>query len=338
MVYFACFCIMLIMLLYIMAFEKTVNINVLLLVIVLAIGNGGYYALAYSSNLEEAILANIMSYSVASYAPLVLLFVICNICQINIRKRVSVILYTIQILIFLSVCTIGKLDIFYKTVEFHAGTNGNSYLTKTYGPMHTLCIASMIIYAFASVVVEIYSLNRRNVVSRAHVDIVLFLDILTIGVYLLERIIHFNFELIPIFETFAGVVIINILLRISTFSVYNNQEMFMDELKKKGYIIFDKNFKYMGSNEYATILFPELKDWEIEKKIPGNGGRFNTFLRQPLLNYAKDGEMEETSSRTYEYKGESYCYEIGTLMRNGKRSKGYFIRVSNVTEVLRDKK
>ena len=162
------------------------------------------------------------------------------------------------------------------------------------------------------------------------------MDMLVVGVYLVEKFIHLEFELIPIFLTFSIAVIMVPLIRISVYSVYNNKDIFEDEINSTGYIIFSRKLKYMGCNDYAKVLFPELDKWELEKKIPGNGGRFNTFLRKPLMDYVKENTTKKTPVKTYGYKGQIYRYEIAKLMSSKKWSIGYLIKVRNVTEVIRE--
>ncbi|MBE5837282.1 histidine kinase N-terminal 7TM domain-containing protein [Butyrivibrio sp.] len=335
MIYLVCFCIALVMLLFIVAYEKAIDVNLILLIAVVAVGNGGYYALYSSQNLEEAILANTMSYVIGIFAPTVLFLIICNICHVFVPKIVSSILYAVQIVIFLTVSTVGKSDIFYKTVEYSTD-GGGAYLIKTYGPMHSVFLVFLLLYTTAGIVVCMYSLSRKTVVSRTNVNIILFMDMLVVGVYLVEKFIHLEFELIPIFLTFSIAVIMVPLIRISVYSVYNNKDIFEDEINSTGYIIFSRKLKYMGCNDYAKVLFPELDKWELEKKIPGNGGRFNTFLRKPLMDYVKENTTKKTPVKTYGYKGQIYRYEIAKLMSSKKWSIGYLIKVHNVTEVIRE--
>ncbi len=333
MVYIFCFCLALILLLFVVHYGKSVNINIVLLIMAVAIGNGGYVALSQAVNLSEAILANNMIYVMGIFTPIIIFLIISDICRIYIPNWARTIMYAIQMMVYLSVLTVGHFDIFYREVEFHMIESGG-YLTKTYGPMHTVYLLLMITYTLGGIGVGVYSINRKNVVSRINVDTVIFVDALTIGVYLVERLIHLNMELVPVFSVFTVIIMLFPLMKISFFSVHNNANLFDDELNNKGYILFDKNLKYMGSNEYASMLFPELQEWEMERKIPGNGGRFNTFLRQPLLRYVESGDLVRSAGKTYEYKGEIYHFEIGPLLQKGKKLRGYFIVVSNVTEVL----
>lgn len=336
MVYLICFLAVLVMLLFLMGYGKSVNVYTVILTSVIAIGNGGYYALAMSTNLQEALLANKLTYIIAVFAPITIFMNICNICRIVVPKRISTILYSIQIVIYLCACTQGsQYKFFFKDVTFKVGPAGG-YLEKVYGPVHTIYLITVLLYTVAGMVVGLYSLNRNTVVSKINVDTVIFIDILSVGVYLLERLIHLKIELMPISFTIAMGIMLIPLTKLSVYSVYNNRNIFEDEQEKTAYIIFTKKLKYMGSNECARNLFPELAEWELEEKIPGNGGRFNTFLRQPLNDYVKSGETVKTDGKTYKYKDLVCKYEIGSLLKSNNTIRGYYIKVSDVTDVVKD--
>ena len=69
MIYLICFIISLMLLVYILSYENIADINLILLVFIVAIGNGGFYALSCARNLEEAIIANNISYVIGIFAP-----------------------------------------------------------------------------------------------------------------------------------------------------------------------------------------------------------------------------------------------------------------------------
>jgi hypothetical protein len=328
MIYLVCFCITLSLLLFVVAYEKAIDVNIILLMAVVATGNGGYYALTCSHNLEEAILANNMSYVIAIFAPLILFLIICNICHVSIPKIASSIMYGIQIVVYLCACTAGKSDLFYRNVQFYK--NGSmAYLVKEYGPLHTLYLVFFILYTVAGIIVAIYSYNRRTVVSHINIDIILFMDLLVVGVYFIERFIFLHIELIPIFLTISIAVILIPLIKISVFSLHSNQNLLEYKLNKIGYIAFDKRLKFMGCNDYAKVLFPELETWELEKKIPAGGGKFNTFLRQPLMKCVESITSKEKAESAYEFRGQKFFYEIMPIYISGQLLIGYMILVSN---------
>ena len=332
MIYLICFCVTMILLLVIALYGRTVGINLSMLVISVAVGCGGYFALSLSKGLEEALLANKLVYVTAAFAPMCVFLIICDICRVKVPAVLNMAMHTLQVVIFMSACTMGYMDIFYRSAEYHIGPAG-AYITREYGPMHTLHLTMLFIYTLAGIAVGLYSLNRKNVVSRINVLSLLFADAMTVGIYVVERTLHLDVELMSVVFTIGAVVFTVILIKINRFSTDNNRLILDEVLKDTGYIFFDKRMRYMGCSEQAAVFFPELSEWELEKKVPGNGGRFNTFLRQPFLAYMKK-EEGSTGRGAYEYKEKTFRYEIDELHSGSGRIAGYAIRILNVTDVI----
>ncbi|MCR5634817.1 MAG: hypothetical protein K6F90_05855 [Lachnospiraceae bacterium] len=334
MIYLICFCITFAMLIYVLSFEKKPSATFVLLLTVILVSNGGYYAIAASVDLDEAILATKVSYLAGIFGPMLIFLIVAHICKIHIPGFVKCIMHTVQGLLYMAVLTAGQLGVFYQSVEYNKGPHG-AYLTKVYGPLHTVYLISMIFYMLATVVAAFYSLNKKSVVSRINVQIILLAMALIMSLYMVERIAHLQIELLPMGMIFGLTVMIAPLRKITDYSIDNIHSNIDDIIQKTGYIIFNQNLMFMGSNIYATDLFPELNEWELEEKIPGNGGRFNTFLRQPLMEYVKENDHENIEDSTFSYKGSTYRYQIGFLYSGRNRHIGYVIRVYDMTNIVR---
>ena len=323
MYYLVCFICSLLILVWIISSEKSIRINAALLAFVTVIGDGGYLALAMSTSLEEALLANTLSYTIGIFAPMLFFFNICDICKIHLPSKATVTMYVAQLLLYLCVCTSGRLDIFYKTVEFHKDASV-SYLTKTYGFAHTLYLISMILYLIASIAISFHFSRKRNIVSAKNVDMLIFLFFLIFSAYAMERLIHLKVELMPFIYTVGILGILIPVEKIATYTIETNPEIINNEMKTTGFIVISNKLLFMDCNEYAKSLFPELSQWEKERKIPGNGGRFNTFLRQDLMKYVETNQEKTMAGKEFTIQNQSYNLEISRLHR-GKKSIGYLI-------------
>lgn len=330
MYYLACFIASLLIPLWAIAINEDLKINQILLIVITAIGDGGYYALVSSNCLEKAILANKLTYFIGIFAPMLLFFNICEICKIKIRHSLVVFLYTVQMILYLSVCTIGKYDIFYKTVEFHKSSEG-AYLTKTYGPAHGIYLATLFLYFAMAIGVSVYSFDKKNKVSFKNIDILMLVSVLIVGMYMLERVMHLKIELMPFIFTIGLIAILVPVTKISRYSIEENRGIIKEKMERTAYIVFTKKLLYMGCNEYAGVLFPELSEWELEKKIPGNGGRFNTFLRQTFMKYVEMNQEQPMKGKPFFIKDRSYHYVVKRLYSR-KKHMGYVIEVTDVTE------
>ncbi len=336
MFYLFCFIVSLILLLYVLGYGKNLDNNLIFLMIVLAVGNGGYLALQLSVNLSEAILANDLTYVSGAFGPLLVFFLICNICRIRIPNVVRIFLYALQVFVLVCALTVGKFDFFYKTVEIANGPQG-TYLVKTYGPLHILHLVTLASYTFGGMIIAFVSMERKNIISRMNVSLLIFINILCVSIYFLERILHLSYEILPLAYNISVILMLIPLTKIHIYNVYTNEAIVHDELMKTGFIVFGKSLKYMSGNSYASELFPELSEWELEKKIPGSGGKFNTYLRKPLNEYASKNSTE-TMSGTYSYKDNVFKYEIEPFYAFRGRRGGYVIKIKDVTDLFDKKK
>lgn len=330
MLYLVCFLVSVLIFLWSVAINENMKINQIILIIITVIGNGGYYTLASSTCLETAILANKLTYLIGIFAPMLIFFNICEICKIKIKHFLVVTLYTVQMLLYMSVLTIGSSDLFYKTVEFHVGSNGG-YLTKTYGPLHSIYLLMFFLYFVMSMWVSAYSMKNKNKVSYKNVDLLIFTSILIVGTYFVERVLHLRFEFVPFAFTIGLMAILKSITKTMQYVVEENRDIIDAKLEGTAYIVFSKKLAYMGCNEYAGILFPELLEWELEKKIPGNGGRFNTFLRQTFMKFVESRQERPMQGTPFTIKDRTFRYTVKHLY-NRKRQIGYVIELIDVTE------
>ena len=77
--------------------------------------NIGYLSLAISKNLEEALLANRISYLGSVFLPMSMLMLILEACNFKYKRWFPLLLICIAIPIFLIAASPGYLDIYYKS-------------------------------------------------------------------------------------------------------------------------------------------------------------------------------------------------------------------------------
>ena len=327
MLYGICFLLSILIFLHLIINVKNMDVNVIVLNMVVVVGNGGYYALSEAQNLNEAILANKITYILGCFAPMIMFIVLCDICKIVIKNRLKIILYSIQVIIYLFVCFSDKNTLFYKTVDFvKSGAGG--YLVKSYGIVHTIYIITLCAYMLSGIfVVGVSIVRKRHKSSAANIKALLILYLSAAVLYFAERFANINFEIMPFVFTVIDFFVIFIFINITKFSAYSNPVIMEQINRETAFIIFDKKLIYKSSNDYALTLFPELSDWEIGKKIPGNGGRFNTFLRIDFMNFVNEG-INGRMVKYFNLADISYRAEFDNLYFAGSKSKGYSIKIT----------
>lgn len=331
MYYLICFIVTVISLIWLINNGYSKKTTILVFGMAMSVGNGGYCALSASRNLEEALLANKLCYVVGMFVPMLLFLIMCEVCRVKIKNLILTIMTIIQITLYMSVCSIGRLKIFYTSAEIHIGRLG-TYLTRSYGPMHTVYAVSLIIYMILSLIVAVRSLSKKNIVNVNYIELMLAVNTVTCVMYLIERFINLDIELLPIMFTIGFILNIIPLYNIQKYSLESNTAFIQERFITSAYIVFDMKLRYRGCNEYARELFPELESWALDRKIPGNGGRFNTYLRQPLLKFIRDENNTPKMVERFTIKDESYVQITRNLISDKGRKIGYILEIRNITE------
>lgn len=130
--YFTCLMVALGMLFWLKIFDVKNSVLQYITLLILVVSNLGFYFLSASATIEEALVAQKMTYFAGAFLPVFYFLLVLEICHIKIPKLLNIILLMIQCIIYGLSCTIGKNDLFYKNVSFYV-KNGNGILIREYG-------------------------------------------------------------------------------------------------------------------------------------------------------------------------------------------------------------
>lgn len=162
--YFIVFILSLILALKCLLQNKNIDTLFVLFFAAIIINCGGRYFVAISEGLEMAIWANKILYIGGVYAPLLAMLMLARLCNIRIPRFLSAMMTLYSTVVLCFVMTIGKYDIYYKSVALVTG-DGYSYLDKTYGPMHVLYPVMMAVYALIMIIFLCQAFRKRRYVS-----------------------------------------------------------------------------------------------------------------------------------------------------------------------------
>ena len=169
----------------------------LLLFVSVLIVNIGYFALAISQSLDEALLANRISYFGSVFLPLSMLMIIINATHIQYRKWLTTVLLSLAVVVFLIAASPGYLPIYYKDVSFVI-EDGVATLQKVYGPLHILYLVYLLGYFAAMVSTIVYATVKDKIDSLAHAVIIAIAVFVNIGVWLIEQLVYIPFEILSV--------------------------------------------------------------------------------------------------------------------------------------------
>ena len=159
--------------------------------------NTGYLCLALSRTLEEALLANRISYLGSVFLPLAMLMIIINVVNIKYKKWILCILFPITFFVFFVAASPGYLDIYYKSVTL-MNIDGVTVLCKEYGPWHSLYLFYLLAYFLVMIGVITYGKIKKKIETTAHSAILLIAVFVNICVWLLEQLVEIEFEFLSV--------------------------------------------------------------------------------------------------------------------------------------------
>lgn len=283
-IYFAAFIISILMVILLVCIGKRQNLTYFLLVFVtVAISNGGYFGLATSSNVEEAVLATQITYFGGMFLPLFMFLCVLQLCKLHIPDWVVPILFVIDTAILGGVFSIGYSTVYYKSMELRT-ENGVSYLVKEYGPLHKLYIIMQVGYVAAMFLVSAYSFWRQKKVSFKTINGLLFIEFISVICYVERRLGPGIMDWQCAIYIVDEIVILFMLQRMGMYDISGTVTSTLEQMEEYAYIVFDRKKRFIGSNELAKKFLPELDSVKIDHTI----GEEETFLKENIVQWMED--------------------------------------------------
>ena len=307
---------------YLVIWRKHFDLHLTLVFILVPVTNLAFLMQSQAQSTEAALSATRFAYLGGCFLQLIIMMTVFAFCNIPVPRWMRLVFTGISTLLFLSVQTIGRSPLFYKSAELQE-VGGRLVLVKEYGFMHGVFYATVILFFLISIGTIIYSLLRKNQVSRKILLSLLFPDVVCIACFFVGRRLFPGIELTPAGYVFAQVCYLFIAFR---FNLYNTAETAAAAMVRSGstcIITFDTRFNYLGSNNTAKQFMPELNNLVVDL-----GLRHSRALQQkllPWLLYYRDHPGDSENNRHFEYYGDKiYLYTVTSLpARRGM--KGYEI-------------
>lgn len=292
--------------------------------IALILNSGGRFLLAVSSSLDMALFSQKLIYIGNCYCPFLLIHLLTRMCGVKVPRSLTWSLFIFATTVFCLAMTIGISPIYYKSVSL-AHTDGYSYLEKVYAPTHFLNTALMLVYAALILFYLIYSIKKSSTVSTRTVSVMCLLGIAVAGTYILQRIVHTNISYLSIGYLIGSILMVNIAERINMFDMSSNIAASVDRLKEYGYIELDRKFRYIGANDYAKELFPEISaSWHVDRPVPQS----DSFLYDDIINWAFESSPK---SKTVHFDERYFDVTVRSIAYGKRRKVGYIIELIDRT-------
>lgn len=172
-----------------------------------AVSNCGYFMLSICNSLAVAKLANGLSYFGGAFSMLIMLLVICDVCQIRMQKWMPWCLTGISIVFFMLAASGDWLGLYYRSVSLE-NINGTTHLIKEYGPLHGLYALYLAGYVVTMLFCIVSAAKFKRLSSPKYTAILLVAVLLNVGVWLVEQAINEEFEFLSVSYMITAVLLL----------------------------------------------------------------------------------------------------------------------------------
>ena len=251
---------------YVLLWREHFDINISIIFLLVPIANLGYVFLGTSTDASSAATSIKVVYLSGCFLTLFITLCVLNLCEINPGKWFVFAGYAMSSILYLFVLTIGFKPYFYKKLSYVVTDTGFK-VVKEYGPVHTLFYIYVIVFFMIAFAAIFYSLIKKRQVSNYIVKLLFLPEIIAFIGYLLNPLLKLDVELLPIAYVFAQFIYILIVQRMSHYKVSEMVISSMIETGETGFISVDFDYHYLGSNETAKRIIPEIKELAVDQVI-----------------------------------------------------------------------
>lgn len=315
----------LLLLIYAARWQKSFNVYYTLIFTIVPVAVLGCFFRSVSKTAEEAFMAQKIVYIGGCFLVYFITLAILDLCSFSVPKIVRTVTLLINSLLFLSIQTTEYTGLFYTKYGI-TKVNSGVYLTRSYGPLHTVYMTVLIIYFVVTYLAVLYALFFKKNVPKKRAILLLIMDSICLAAYFVEKSIDINLALSVLSYAFAEIVLLIIVRKIAIYSIRDTVADSIVAVSHDGYISFDKRFRYLGCLGNAQDVFPELKKTRVDKKATKD-----EFLRTELYPLINDFRVNGFTIPQNIKRGEtSYLLSVIPLF-NGKRRSGYQIKIVDDT-------
>ena len=319
---------------YVFRWKKHFDVNITAVFILIPLSNLGQVLMQLAKTPREALLANHFIYVGGIFLPFFITYTIFALCGHKVNTVIRGILFTVNCLLFGAELSAGLTGLFYKNVTLKVEPD-HVILVKEYGPVHTLFYVMLGVYLLAGLAEIIYSLIKKRQVSKKTAFLLLWPEIFSVLGFFGGRLTGSAVELIPLGFVFSQIVCLMIVEQVS---LYHTSDMVIETMVERGengFITFDFNKCYLGSNYTAREILPSLKELSVDESVEGKEELKKTVVH--WINHFVTDHSDTKNKNLYIKKDpenpendKMYSIQLDYLY-NGKRKVGYQIILEDDT-------
>ena len=297
----------------------------MILFIVSFVANYGCAFESFASTLGESLCGTQIYFIGNTLTFVFLLFVIADICTIELNRHVERLFFIVAFIIMVLVAVCNHTDIFFKNLSL-SYYYGSAFLEKEYGILYFVYPSFIIFTCLACITVILVSLAQERKISLKTVRYLLVILLGTGIAAVITKIAGVKFEIYPFINIILLAALLIVFRRASMYDMTENLINVYSQRQEYGYITFDNKRHFLGCNEFAQSLIPALRDAQIDEYLKTDASpAFSTILKW-IDEWESDRKNELKITN-----GELTALATIRYIRSGNRIVGYLIEMRDVS-------
>jgi len=310
---------------FVFVFESSkTNYYFMVWVLLMTLACGGYLALAMSSDIDEALLANKICYLGGCFVPPTVLFLICTICNYRVPTWSRGLAYLYSFFVYSMILVSGRNDIYYTDIYLEK-KQGISVLRYSYGIGHDFFTVLLWGFEIASVLLLVFCILKKQSISKRTVWTLIVMQVINTTLYIISNHASFYINIMPLAYVIDFGIVFYMYQKGMMYSVEDNILASLDRQNSYGYIMFDNQFRYLGSNNIASQILPAIDKCVVDKGI----GDIKEL--KPVLDWLDKYSISGNEYYSYEYKEKHYECRIERILFR-KKLRGYMLELRDDTD------
>ncbi len=284
---------------YTLIWQKRFDINITFCFFMVPFINLAYYLMYTVKKADTVIFALKITYLGGVFLTWFIMLCVLNLCRIKINRIFRLVTFVINVILYLSVLSIGFYPIFYKGLRVMK-VGKSWHIVKDYAFMHTAFYAVIFSEVLISLAALIYSRIRKRDVPRRVLNL-LFIPLISCAVgYFSNHFIFTKIDIMPLMYVVSEMIYIMIVRRMILYELSDMVIETMVQSGDTGFINIGFDHSYLGSNATAKKIIPHLTDLAIDDSILISGVFDNN-----IVEWIKHFEDDDRNDRIIYSRGDT---------------------------------
>lgn len=233
----------------------------------------GYVTIANASNLEVALVGNMLTYMGACFLPYCFLLCLSELCQSPIKKWQSLLMFAYNCFVFTLVwLTLDDVMLYYSDMEI-VQEAGITILITYAGPLRILYEVSVVFYAVAVVWVIVSAFRNKKNISYKNFWMLISLELATMVIYVFEKMTNHVVDWVCLGYILDEFILLVLIYRIGKYDVSESIAGSINGQEDYAYMIFDMKLNYLGCSPMLKKFFPTVTHVKVDRPIDPQGNK-----------------------------------------------------------------